>query len=197
MRTQDYRDMLLALCPPGQALASAPGSTWRRLLEALAQELARVDARSGRLQAESDPRQALELLEDWERALDLPDACNPAGSTLQERRMAVTQRLTVEGGQSPAYYRDLAARLGYEIALDEYRPFVAGLSRCGDVLCGGHDVRHSWRVTVHGPRVTYFRAGESATGERLLSISAAEDLTCILRRLAPAHTTVVIAYEEV
>jgi len=137
------------------------------------------------------------MLEDWERVLALPDECAPAGTTLQERRAAVVSRLTVGGGQSLAYYLDLAQRLGYAVTIEEFRPFITGMSCCGDTLNGPHEVRHVWRVTVHGPRVTYFRTGESATGERLLDIAYAEDLTCILRRLAPAHSEVIIAYEEV
>ncbi|EGJ49059.1 YmfQ family protein [Desulfocurvibacter africanus] len=197
MRAQDYRDSLQALTPPGLALPADADSTWGRLLEALAQEPARVDARALRLLVEADPRQVMELLQDWERTLDLPDECNPSGTTLQERRAAVVSRLTVEGGQSLPYFNGLAQLLGYSVSIEEFRPFITGLNCCGDVLNGGHEVRHVWRVTVHGPRVTYFRTGESATGERLLSIAAAEDLACILRRLAPAHTEAVIAYEEV
>lgn len=179
MRARDYRDMLLALAPPGPALPADPDSTWGRLLDALAQELARVDEGGARLLTESDPRQSVEMLPDWERVLDLPDGCLPVGTSLQERQAAVVARLTLAGDQSRAAYVALAATLGYEVTIEEFRPFVAGLSRCGEELAGGHHVRCIWRVTVVNPPE-----------------ALAEDLACILGRLAPAHTVVIVDHEE-
>ena len=195
--TADYLAQLVALQPPGAALPTDADSTWQHLLMALADEPTRVDNRAEALLRETDPRQATELLTDWERVCGLPGECSAGTGALQERRAAVVATLTAVGGQTPAYYVRAAEDLGYAITIDEFRPFIAGLSRCGDdVLNGPHEVRHVWRVTVHGPRVTMFRTGASATGERLLDIADATELACVLRRFMPAHTELIIAYEE-
>jgi hypothetical protein len=72
-----YLSQLLALLPPGDALAREPGSVLERLLTVPAAELARVDGRVEALLLESDPARTTEMLADWERALGLPDECYP------------------------------------------------------------------------------------------------------------------------
>ncbi|WP_028586660.1 YmfQ family protein [Desulfocurvus vexinensis] len=193
---QDFQAQLQALQPPGAALPQDMDSTWGQFLAALAGELARVDARSDDLLDEVDPRSTLELLPDWERVCALPDACTGDATTLQERRRAVVRVLTARGGQSPAYFQAVASELGYSVIIEEFRPFIAGASRCGDVLNGPATVRHTWRVRVLGPRVTWFRAGASRCGDLLGAIARAQDLECVLGRLAPAHTHLIVAYEE-
>lgn len=196
MTVAAYLAQLQALLPPGLAWPRAPGTALSALLEALASEFARTDARARRLIDEADPRGALELLTEWERVCGLPDSCSgELATTLQERRAAVVARLTALGGSSPAYFLALAAAMGYVIEIDEFRPFVTGLNRCGDRLGGGHAVRHQWRVRVSGPRYTPFRAGASQCGDRLGKIVRAEDLECKLKRLKPAHTTLIFSYE--
>ncbi|MCA3288244.1 MAG: DUF2313 domain-containing protein [Roseomonas sp.] len=77
MDASAYLSQLLALLPPGDALAREPGSVLERLLTVPAAELARVDGRVEALLAESDPARTAEMLTDWERALGLPDECYP------------------------------------------------------------------------------------------------------------------------
>ena len=194
----EYRDQLLALLPPGAAWPRDPESIMARVLAAAADGLARIDGRGDDLLAEADPRATLEMLGDWERVAGLPDDCAVGiSTTLQERRAALTERLTSVGGQSRAYMLSIAAALGYDdVTLTEYRPFVAGLDRCGDRLNGGHEVRHVWRINVLRGRVTYFRAGVAQAGDRLGDIDIAEDLECRLRQVAPVHTTLVVSYGD-
>lgn len=192
-----YLTFLQSLLPPGQAWSFDHLSMFTRVLNVAAGELARIHARADDLLNEADPRNTLEMMGDWERNYGLPDLCTGDIETLQERRRALVQKVTGTGGQSKAYFQAIAETLGYQIVIDEYRPFIAGISRCGDVLNGGHDVRYHWRVRVLGPRLTYFRAGTSRCGEKLMSIRRAEDLECILRRLKPAHTNLIFAYEGV
>lgn len=191
-----YRKQLQALLPPGDAWPRRNNARLTTLLDALDEELNRVADRALDVVDESDPRATLELLADWERVCGLPDTCSSGlATTLQERRSAVVAKLTSVGGASRAYFIALAADMGYEIEIDEFRPFVTGLSRCGDQLNGGHAVRYQWRVRVVGPRYTPFRTGVSQCGDSLGKISRAEDLECKLKRLKPAHTNLIVSYE--
>ena len=192
----DYLSQLQALLPQGPAWPRDAGATLTKLLNAWADELARVDGRAAQLLEEADPRTTLELLPDWERVAGLPDPCGASiASTLAERRAALVDRITAKGGASKPYFQGIAERLGYQVEIARFRPFICGLSRCGDPLNGAPSVRHYWRVRVVGPRVTLFRTGASQVGDRLGKITRATDLECLLTRLAPAHTTVIVAYE--
>jgi len=196
MTAASYLAQLQALLPPGDAWPRQANTTLTRLLTAVADELARIDARADQLFRESLPAASLELLSDWELIAGLPDACSTElATTLAERRSEVVSVLTRQGGSSRAWFIAFAAKLGYTVDIDEFRPFIAGLSRCGDRLLGGHSVRHTWRVRVIGARYTAFRTGASQCGDLLGKITRAEDLECRLKRLKQAHTNLIVSYE--
>lgn len=186
------------LAPPGLAWPRKSDSLLSKVFAAWAAEMERSDERARQVVEESEPRTALEMISDWERVCGLPDTCSSGvATTIQERRLAVTQKLTAIGGASKSYFIDLAERLGYTIEIDEFRPFVCGLGRCGDQLNGGHSVRYSWRVRVIGPRYVAFRTGVSQCGDLLGKVVRAQDLECKLRRLKPAHTNLIFSYDGV
>lgn len=191
----DYREHLKALLPPGQAFPREAGTEMHNLLDGLAQEWARIDARGERLIIEANPFGSVELLPDWERVAGLPDKCAGTLETTQQgRRNALISKLSSTGGQSPAYFIAVAAALGYEVTIEEFRPFRAGLSHAGDPLTNG-DWVYTWRV--RGPEVTVipFRAGQSAAGEAL-RIWGNDTLECKINQLKPAHTIALFAYGE-
>ncbi|WP_449106688.1 YmfQ family protein [Pseudomonas mohnii] len=191
----EYREQLKALLPPGQAFPREHGTTLDTLLDGMSQELARVDGRGIRLAFEANPAQTSELLADWERAAGLPDKC--AGTledTLQGRRNALVSKLATAGGQSPAYFIGVAKALGYEVMIEEFRPFRAGMSSPGDALTNG-DWIYAWRVRAPAVSIISFRAGRSAAGEPLRSWGN-DTLECKLNQIKPAHTIALFAYGE-
>lgn len=113
MTAEEYRSQLQALLPSGAAWPREPGAILTKTLHAVADELARVDVRADDLLTESDPRSTFELLGDWERAFGLPAACVPAGQTTTERRSALAAKVAALGGQSRAYFLELANAIGY------------------------------------------------------------------------------------
>lgn len=191
-----YKELLLSLLPPGQ-IARDLSSNMAKLQDAEAAELARIDALARKIVDEADPRTTDDLFEDWETFAGLPDPCSGQLDTLQERRARLIQKLKHQGGQSLSFYESVAEELGYEITITEYKPFICGISGCGAVLNGGHDVRLNWKVTVSGPRLTYFRSGVSLCGEKLMSIARAVDLECIFSRLNQSHLNLIFSYEGV
>lgn len=208
MDRKSYLGLLQDLLPPGPAWIRDMDALLTRILNVAAGELARVHARAINLLNEADPRTASEMLPDWERVCGLPDTCNATASTIQERRAAVHQKWTSRGGQSNQYWKEIADRLGYEIEITEFRPFICGASECGAGIFDGpyskrsvgltndHDIRFYWSIKVLGPRVTWFQCGASECGiDPLAKISRAEDLECQIKRLMPAHTELIFAYE--
>lgn len=169
------------LMPPGR-LWLEPGSQLYRLLQALGDELGRVQERGLDLVEEADPRTATQTLSEWERLLGLPDdAVVTIPVTDAARRLAIVQKLTASGGQSRAFFQALALACGYTVTItDGFSAEVcrAGVSRAGARVYG-LERAYYWRVTVQPP-------GGSA-------LSHAE-LEAIIRRAAPAHTTLSFVY---
>lgn len=191
----DYLEQLKALLPPGQAFPRDAGTTLHDLLDGMSIELARVDARGNALPLEANPSSTVELLTDWERVAGLPDKCSGTlEETIQGRKKALLAKLTSTGGQSIAYFTELAAALGYEVTIEEFRPFRAGLSRAGDALTNGAWM-FTWRVRAAATAIISFRAGMSVAGERLRTWGN-DTLECKINQLKPAHTVALFAYGE-
>ena len=134
----DYLEQLKTLLPPGQAFPRESGTTLHSLLDGMSIELARVDGRCEALPLEANPSTTSEMLSDWERVAGLPDKCSGVlEETLQGRKNTLLAKLSSTGGQSAAYFIELAGVLGYTVTIETYRPFRAGLSRAGDALTNG------------------------------------------------------------
>lgn len=189
-----YCRALPDLLPRGLAWTRDTESVIVRLLCAFGEELQAVRYRGLDVIREADPRQALELLSEWEEWLRTLVDCPELGATEIERRYAVVLRLTSPGGQNRFHYSETAKALGYEIEIEDFEeidPFQVDVSRIGDALWGDE-----WQfvVIVHAPVVTpvFFTAGLSTAGEPL-STGGNERLTCELDRIKPAH--VLFLYE--
>lgn len=190
---EEYASQLGQLLPPGAAWTREDGTVLAALITAMAQEPARVDAFAHELLTELDPPQALQLLERWETLCGLPDQCSQPTETIAERRAAVLAKLTVQGGQTPEYFAELATLLaGAVCTVREYRQFRAGFSCAGDPLSNG-DWVHAFTIKAPETPVRFFRSGSGCAGEPLSSWGN-ERLECTIRRLAPAHSIVTFNY---
>lgn len=171
----DYRDHLVHLQPHSdyfgmQAFPTDANSNWVQLLLAIAEELARIDASAGALLDEVDPRTTTQLLDDWERVLDLPDDCFPAAQTTQERRNAIIAKLNALGGTTITYFEQLAAAAGFSnISITEL----------------GSNV---WQVESNDVQCFEYTCISPCTDP--LQICSNEQLQCFIDQLKPAHTRV-------
>jgi uncharacterized protein YmfQ (DUF2313 family) len=161
-------------------------------LAGLAEEFARVDALAQLVGNETDPRKALELLEEWERALGFPDEDFAIADTLQRRRSFLHWRYTDAGGASPQKLVDDAAVFGFIVTIDEYLPFRAD-EGCADDQHLDALWTHAFQVNAPAETIIYFRADESAAGERIEDYGNAE-LEALITRQKPAHTVALFAY---
>lgn len=194
MSGTDYLSQLQALLPKGPAWPREPAALLTRLLDAFADEFARIDARADQLIDEADPRTTYELLADWERVAGLPGTCALLAGinlTIEQRRSALVTKLTGRGGQSRAYFIALAARLGFTVTISEYRPYRV-TSCVNDPICG-EDWIFVWQInsalnTVHASTVGM------AVNDPLRNWGN-ELLECAISQDKPAHTTVLFAYQ--
>ena len=158
------RKRFSALLPQGQAWPRSPQSTLVQTCDGLSEYWGFVDGRAADLlERESDPRQTIELLPDWERNWGLPDPCYTAPQTIGQRQLALVMRMTMQGAQSREFFISVAAMLGYTITITEYRTFVVGLDRCGDnrVYGDGSDPMYNeWGIPIKDPTGNNVADGE-------------------------------------
>jgi uncharacterized protein YmfQ (DUF2313 family) len=100
-----YGRMLRGLLPPAR-WKLVPGGILYEVLEAAAEELARVDGRGIDLLAESDPRRSSDLLPDFEEMLELASS-----GTFAERRARVVALLIRRQRVRPVDYQQALAGL--------------------------------------------------------------------------------------
>ncbi len=181
----DYAQLLHQHLPRGPAWPEQ-----NNLLAGLAQELARVHNRLLDLIEEADPRTVAERLPEWERMAGLPDTCVTVSQTMPARRQALVARLTMPGGQSRPYFIDLAATLGYAIAITEFRVHTCE-----------HDCEHplyddpwrfAWQATAPLDTIRERTCEDSC--EDALRAWGNQLLECVLTRVKPAHTHLIFAY---
>jgi len=202
----DYAQSFLALLPQGQAWPKHPLSTLVKTCEGLTGYWGTVDGRAADLlERESDPRQTIELLPDWERNWGLPDECLPDATSIAERQKMLVMKMTWLGTQSRAYFEEVLEWLGFTIVIGEFAPFMAGYSQVGDTrpepqdnfrwYIGPPEMRFCWTVRVGSVALTWFRSGNSQAGvDPHLKIFVPEDLECLIDRWKPAHTFLIFDF---
>jgi uncharacterized protein YmfQ (DUF2313 family) len=173
-----YARQLKQLLPRGALWLLESTSTLTKALLGMAEELARVDARGVDLVEESDPRTAYETISDWEEMLALPDDVVTAiPATIEERRIAVTQKYTRIGGQSPQFFIDLAATCGYTVTVSKYAVLRVGC-RVDDRVWGDL-YANAFRLNVSPPSGT---------------VLPQADFERVIRHAVHAHAQVVFNY---
>ena len=190
----DYVRLLKSLLPKGKLWEIAEQSNFKKLLEGMALEFARLHTRARQLIKEVDPRSTVELINEWETLTGLPDPCVSLTQTLQQRRLAVVEKLTRIASLSPRYYIEVANALGYEVSITEFKPFRVGASKMGESV-NGLDWQFTWRVNAPAVTVRVFILGQSGMGEPL-RVWGNEILACAIKRVKPAHTFVVFGFEN-
>ncbi|UMR99558.1 putative phage tail protein [Escherichia coli] len=174
----DYAQAMMNLLPSGIAWNKNPDSVQYRLILALAEALKRSDEDACALIAGAFPETADAMIDEWYISLGLDDDCGSlnAGSN-DEAIKYILAKLLYSGGQSVPYFVQLAASLGYEITIREYRVPLCGFSWCGQPL--GKGTNFHWTVIVSYPE------GEAADRQYL---------ECIFNKYAPAHTSLTFIW---
>lgn len=210
---EKYRRLLGKLLPLGRAWEQLKEDS-QQILLGLAYEFCRVDERAQDLLQEFDPGTADELLTDWETLLGLPDECSPLAPDLAQRRQQARQKLAALGGTSKEFYEQVAANLGFDAIVRDYRAFRVGISRVGERLSNPFDPdkdvfrvgrnrvgdqlkiagwRYIFEVNVEATVIEPFRVGRNRVGDPLVNFGN-DILECTMAKLKPAHTGVFFTF---
>lgn len=151
-----------------------------------------VQARVADFLREIDPRSVAETLTDWERVYGLPDPCVPLGQTFGQRLASLVAKVLERGGLTREYYIAQAAALGYPGAtIDEFGPLTCN-DECDDPVYS-EAWRFVWRLNVTQTEVLTGFNAISPCDEPLSEWSNAP-LECVMARIKPAHTVILINY---
>lgn len=180
---------LRALLPTGDVWPrSVPDLTRDQVLDALGVTFDRVRGLAAQLIEESDPRTAVALLPEWERAVGLPDACDALADTIAERQRRAHAKLIRKGGWSRDYFTRIAAALGYQITLVEHTPATC-ISDCtaaldpDDLTVDGWPRPWPFVLDIHAPATTTGELDCRAGGcDEPLRWWNNDYLACVLRR---------------
>ena len=191
----EYRQQLQGLLPSGPAWDPELVPEIDLVLTGVSVEFSRLDARAVDLLNEMDPAGVSELVPDWEAIMGLPDACLGPNPAFEDRRLAVRRRLVEVGGQSRAYFLEIAVSQGYQNpTITEHRAPRMGRSRFGSANFGTWSAQFMWTLNTGSRQKQGRRFGVSYWGERF-GTNPGNALECLIRRAAPAHTTVHINYD--
>jgi uncharacterized protein YmfQ (DUF2313 family) len=188
----DYLAAFQRLLPRGRVWHRGWGTVQAAHLLTLMPTWARLHTRAGEVIAETFPCSvAAEMLPEWEATLGLPD-CEPL-DTVQQRQAAVCAKFSMRGGQSMAYFIELAAAHGFTIEIEQHQAFRVDINAADDPLS---DSAWDYAWTVISPAtdtIVYFRADASHADEPLATWGN-EQLECLIRMYAPAHTIPMFQY---
>jgi len=195
---EDYKRHQHNELPKGYAWSDDENSNLGKLEHGTGEEYARIDARMEDLRRERDTRRAVELLEDHEVDLGIPDECSELAQTIQERQEYANAKLISHGRLNIQMFYEMAFDLGYEypddIYITEFKPFWAGIG-CAGEACGENINLQYWMVSINAAFVNYiyFRAGSSSAGDPLIHVPGLDLLRCMFEKYKPAGTQIIWA----
>lgn len=191
MTAMTHLQMLQRLLQPSSFDPAAP-----RLRLELQVEGDALDAALGsnaHLLLEMDPRTCSATMPDWERVFGLPEDCvcqSGITQTTAERRAALVAKESMVGGQTPAFFVQLAATLGYSVSIAELRPHTTQDTTQDSVR--GDEYRHVWQVT--SPLYSVRESTTQDDTQMPTMVWGNTLLECTINRYKPAHTLVLFAY---
>ncbi|WP_334158728.1 YmfQ family protein [Oryzomicrobium sp.] len=187
----NHADLLKLLLPPVSLDPNGPGLGIELAAEGNA--LDHAIGSGDQLLLEADPRTAVALLPDWERNYGLPEQQVAAlGITLsfQERRAALVTKVTMQGGQKPAFFIALAATLGYTITVTECAPHTTEFDSEHPVYDEAY--RFVWYVNAALNTIRDLTTEDDS--EMATAIWGNGLLEAVINRYKPAHTLALFSY---
>lgn len=140
---------------------------------------------------EMRPMTTLQMLQEWEGYLALPE-CSTANQTIESRRAAVVEKYYRKGGLQPLNIEKLAADLGFDIEVQELYPHHI-LRGCNYPLYE-EKYRHVLRIYVKGITQAYATCVDDCLTPLVLQTAAI--LECTLNRFKMAGKYYEYYYQE-
>jgi uncharacterized protein YmfQ (DUF2313 family) len=168
----DYLRVLRGLIPRGVLWTRDEASRLTKFLRGMADELVRAHNSASNLMTEADPQTATPAgsLSDWERVAGLPEF-GYIPTLEADRRATLLGKLAAQGGQSAAYFVQVALAYGFT------------------AVCSKGPWAFWW--TVSAPAAVTRKVAGAPIGVGLVTVSASgKRLTHAFTRYKPAHSVI-------
>lgn len=122
LRTIEEQAQSLANYLPGGRVFAPKNdadSNLRKLLRGMAAELYKADGYIRTYQQEIVPDETVLFIDEWERAVGIPDDCFPGTGSIDTRRLHVLVKLASLGVQTEQDFIDLAALFGVTVTIEQ------------------------------------------------------------------------------
>jgi uncharacterized protein YmfQ (DUF2313 family) len=200
----DSHQGAMALLPTGPVWPRDRTGVLSRTVRGLTGVHWRAWRRVGDMLDEADPRSCYETLPMWEIDCGLPDPClEDPPISIEARRAAVIAKRQMGATTTPLAFIRLAAVLGYEIEVVEFRPFRCW-SHCDDALNPDTTVdpntalpapwAHVWLVRFLGADITVYWMTCRSPCTAFIREWVRGEIECIFERIKPAQTHLIFAY---
>lgn len=177
---------LAAERPNGWAMPAVADSYNAAFDRGVAEEVALLEASAEAMLPEIDPREAFNLLRDYERALG-PDPCGRdlLALTDEQRRGLAFQRWTGAPTVCAGYFVAAAAALGITITVTEYPLTACGATVCDPDLALTPSPKHTeFKITLPATNAWDAICGVSVCGESLGGFTD-NLMECVISRETP------------
>lgn len=179
---------IVKLLHTGQAWSRSIGTNLYNTVALLSPSIQRWYEFADTMLTECFPTTTVNNLDVWEASVGLPDPLFTGTMPAGLNRQLMIARISNTGGQSPSFYINYAALLGYQITIEETRWPDANTFFPGMRISQGYGDFH-WIITVLNQTTFPFRAGWTV-GEPIDITSDYSLLIYEITRLAPAHTVI-------
>lgn len=179
---------MLAEGPDGWAFSRDPDDYEAAVFLAPASEFSLIEASVVSMLPQIDPRQAPQLLTDWERMLgaDPCMAANPITDTVTRGNVAY-ERLTSSGTICAGYFERLALTVGETISITEFPPPMLGVFELGNQGLVQSPEHCGFQVTLMATAVTHFELAVSELGPDALGSFSPSVMECVITNGAPLY----------
>ncbi|UCF50244.1 MAG: DUF2313 domain-containing protein [Thermoplasmatales archaeon] len=167
-----------------------PNSNLRKLFVGLALEIARSENILQEISNQYDPLKTTKLIEEWEKALGIPDACIPIKNTIDERREFILLKLRSLGVSTKEGFEDLGLLLGFNITVTAGQDSLTFPFTFPFILT---DLNPRWIMYVSGD--SSFTGGVFPyTFPFTFGADKTEILRCLFQKLAPTPVKVIFNF---
>ncbi len=130
---------------------NVPDANFYKLLDALSVRITETSNAINAWVNNYAPQNAVLLVEEWEEALGLPDACFPKADTIEERIEDILVKLRTRSVRTAQDYEDLAATLGITLTVKPYKEICEPWGSPYVVLSDERGGCDNFILVVNGP----------------------------------------------